>query len=749
MPGGQLLSKNVKGPVYRILALCLLAFVGCKNDSSSNREMASRLAALAREVFSPRNDYSANAKLAFYDSSLKVTMDDADAVGLQYLRIEALLEAGKEKQAITACDELLQKIRPDDRANRLVLMKHLAIAQLRLGERTNCVMNHSGESCIFPIAGRGVHIDKSGSQSAIDLYQSVLEMDPKDLESRWLLNIAYMTIGGYPGSVPPAYLIKGLDSDTLKSIRPFTDAAINIGLNINNLAGGAIVDDFSGDGYLDVVTSSWSLTEGMHYCRNNQDGTFTDISDSSGLSVFTGGLNMMQTDFNNDGWKDIFVLRGGWMGEFGRQPNSLLRNNGNGTFTDVTKEAGLYTFRPTQTATWADFNNDGWLDVFIGNESSSSKRPYPCELYINNKNGTFTEIATRAGCDITAFVKGVTSGDIDNDGFADIFLSTLGGQKILLRNNGLANNQISFTDISVSAGLSKNQSRTFPTWFWDYDNDGWLDILVAGFSNDNSLSSYSAEEALGINTGDAGKLVLFRNNQRGGFDDVTAKVGLNKVVFAMGSNFGDIDNDGYLDIYMGTGNPVYQSLIPNKMFKNRGGIDFQDITTAARVGNLQKGHAVSFADLDNDGDLDIYEEMGGAYDGDGYQNSLFINPGQNDNRWVALQLEGVNSNRLAIGAKIKVVFEDAGRERLVYREVNSGGSFGSNPLLQHIGVGQATIVKSIEIRWPSSKDVSVFNNVRPGQTILIREGDKNLTTFQYSKVDFTVQHSGIIPCSPR
>ena len=129
----------------------------------------------------------------------------------------------------------------------------------------------------------------------------------------------------------------------------------------------------------------------------------------------------MQTDYNNDGLKDIFVLRGGWMKQFGKQPNSLLKNNGDGTFTDVTKQSGLLSFHPTQTATWADFNNDGWLDVFIGNETTSDLDVNPCELYINNKNGTFTETAAKAGCDIKAFVKGVTSGDYDNDGLTRYF----------------------------------------------------------------------------------------------------------------------------------------------------------------------------------------------------------------------------------------------------------------------------------------------------------------------------------------
>ena len=150
-----------------------------------------------------------------------------------------------------------------------------------------------------------------------------------------------MTIGGYPDQVPPGMLLAVVNEDTLAITKPFTDVAAGVGLNFNNQAGGSIIDDFNNDGYLDVITSSWSLTEPMHYCRNNGNGTFTDISDSSWLGYLTGGLNMMQTDYNNDGYKDIFITRGGWKGQFGKQPNSLLRNNGNGTFTDVTIPSGL------------------------------------------------------------------------------------------------------------------------------------------------------------------------------------------------------------------------------------------------------------------------------------------------------------------------------------------------------------------------------------------------------------------------
>lgn len=426
----------------------------------------------------------------------------------------------------------------------------------------------------------------------------------------------------------------------------------------------------------------------------------------------------------------------------------FTRNNGDGTFTDVTKESGLLSFHPTQTATWADFNNDGWLDVFIGNETSTLGGTHPCELYSNNKNGTFTEEATQAGVAITEFVKGVTSGDYNNDGLTDVFISILNGKKILLKNVTAKNGIIRFEDVTAQSGINANLSGGFGTWFFDYDNDGWLDLLVCGYEFYEPLAYYAAAEAIHASTGNAGKVFLFHNKHDGTFEDVSLAAGLTKIAFAMGCNFGDIDNDGFLDFYLGTGNPPFKSLVPNKLFKNIEGKRFLDVTTSARVGNLQKGHGVSFADLDNDGNEDIYINMGGAYVGDSYENSLYLNPGQNNNHWVALSLEGATSNRIAIGAKIKVTFNDNGIERSVYRDVNSGGSFGSNPLEQHIGIGQATVIDSIEIKWPVTGKVQVFTKMPVGVHVKIKEGSDSFTTYTLPRFDLVSMKSDLISCSP-
>ncbi|MDF2189115.1 CRTAC1 family protein [Paraflavitalea sp. CAU 1676] len=725
-------------------------FQACSSHASPNpnQEMVQLLAAADKASYNNNNSFYPEARLQYFDSLLRESHNETDSSFVQYAIARTLLELGDEEKAMQISEALVRRIPVYEQAHRRAVLKTIAIACLRLGERTNCIKSHTGESCVFPIAGKGIHADKAGSRRAISAYEELLREDPTDFESRWLLNIAYMTIGEYPAGVPASLVIPGLDADTAAGFKPFTDIAISTGLNTNNMAGGSIVDDFNNDGYLDLVTSSWGLRQNMHYCRNNSNGTFSDESALSGLQQFTGGLNLIQADYNNDGLKDIFVLRGAWKGRFGKEPNSLLKNNGDGTFTDVTKASGLLSFHPTQTATWADFNNDGWLDLFIGNETSEAADPNPCELYINNKNGTFAEQAAKAGCAIVAFVKGVTSGDYDKDGLTDIFVSTLDGRKALLKNMTKPGGTVQFTDVAGPAGLASNKTRTFPTWFWDYDNDGWLDILVSGYEFEQSLAWYAGQEGLGRDPGPSGHLILFRNKHDGTFEDVSKQAGLHRLVFAMGANFGDIDNDGYLDMYFGTGNPLYQSLVPNKMFRNKGGKQFEDVTTAARVGNLQKGHGVSFADLDNDGDQDVYVEMGGAYTGDAYQNSLYLNPGQNNNQWINICLEGTKTNRSAIGAKIKVVFKEKGVVREVYRDVNSGGSFGSNPLMQHIGIGQAVAVERIEVSWPVSGAVQLFNNIEPGANVLIKEGDNVLKRRTVKKADFALAGDKLLGCTP-
>jgi hypothetical protein len=227
---------------------------------------------------------------------------------------------------------------------------------------------------------------------------------------------------------------------------------------------------------------------------------------------------------------------------------------------------------------------------------------------------------------------------------------------------------------------------------------------------------------------------VYHNNRDGTFSDVTAKMKMTRLLMAMGSNFGDIDNDGWPDIYLGTGTPDLAMLVPNRMFRNAEGKYFQDVTTSTRTGHLQKGHAVAFGDIDNDGDQDIYEVIGGAYSGDSYRNVLFLNPG-NRNHWITMRLEGVRSNRSAIGARLRVRLVTPHGERDVYAVVGTGGSFGGNSLQQEIGLGDANAIREVEVHWPTSNTTQKFANVTMDRIYSIREEATEMTPVSLKRLD--------------
>jgi hypothetical protein len=731
-----------------IQAISLLLMLGlntsCHRATSPHQQMIAILQKLDKRNNAIGNPFRPQGKIAHCDSLLNMPDNSHNAYTL-LLKAPLLLQAGKEQKSAEIYEDIIKRM---DSTEVDAMLPGMGIAYMRLGERTNCMLNHTGSSCIFPIKDEGIHQIQTGSQKAIEIYETILKKNPEDLQSRWLLNIAFMTLGGYPANVPKQFLIPNLGCDTAYKVKPFVDMAADVGLNLNGEAGGAIVEDFNNDGYLDVVTSGWDLDDPMHYFQNNKDGTFSDVTERSGLKEITGGSSIQQTDYNNDGKPDIFIVRGGWNTEgFGNMPGSLLRNNGDGTFTDVTIQSGLLYYHPSHTSVWADFNNDGWLDLFIGAENlGNSGGSHPCMLYINNHNGTFSNIAKSAHCDIMNYVKAVTSADFNNDGWADIFISTMDGKKYLLKNKGKTGKNVDFEDISAQSGIAANKESTFTTWFYDYNNDGWPDIMVADYSFDKPLGTYAAAEALGKAVPNAGNIFLYRNNHDDTFTNVTKEAGLNKVVFSMGANFGDIDNDGYPDMYFGTGNPDFKSLVPNKLFKNIDGKRFADVTTSSRTGNLQKGHGVAFADLRNIGVQDIFIQMGGAYKGDSYASSLYVNPGQNNNNWICLKLEGVKANKAAIGSRIKVTFTENGVKRSVYKDVNSGGSFGSSPLRQEIGIGQAKTIDEIEIKWAGSQIIQQFKNIKPNQFLRITEGNSNAEVINLKKIIF--KRKGVPMCMP-
>jgi len=590
----------------------------------------------------------------------------------------------------------------------------LGVAYLHKSELENGVYREPGDICIFPPRENFCYRQTSDSQKAIEHLTKYLELKSERADAvqvKWLLNLAYMTLGKYPDGVPQKYLISPSVFASKENVGRFLDVAPAAGLNFISMAGGVVVDDFENSGLLDIAVSSYDACQPMRFFQNNGDGTFTDRAVQAGLSDQLGGLNMVQADYNNDGCMDILVLRGAW--EFPVR-KSLLRNNCDGTFTDVTREAGLAEpATRTQTAVWADINNDGFLDLFVGNENG------PSQLFLNRGDGTFQDISASSGVSKIAFTKGVTAADYDQDGYVDFYVSNLYGGNFLYHNNH--NN--TFGEVSERAGVHQPQSQSFAAWFFDYDNDGWPDIFVTTyfFSADETVRSY-----LGLPT-NAETLKLYRNLGNGTFKDVTAEVGLNKINMPMGANFGDIDNDGYPDIYLATGGPEYGALAPKMLLHNREGKYFTDVTASSGTGDLHKGHAAAFADLGNNGLEDLLVSIGGPTPGDAHQFRVFENPG-NANDWISVKLVGAKSNRAGVGARIQVTVENEGhRTRSIYRTAGSGGSFGANPIQQHIGLGKSAKITRLEVWWPASNSRQSFANVDKNQFIEIKEFAKDYT----------------------
>lgn len=594
----------------------------------------------------------------------------------------------------------------------------LAISYMRKGELENCAANHNPQSCILPIQGDGIHKLPSGSEQAIGAYKMILNKYPNDLQSRYLLNVAYMTLGKYPAEVPRQWLIEPTAFTKVKSTNiVLKDVGAKKGVDMNGLAGGCVVEDLDNDGLLDIMASSSGLNDQVRYMRQQKDGTFKTETVSSGLVGITGGLNMIHADYNNDGLQDIVILRGGWLGKNAKYPFSLIKNNGNNNFEDITIQAGLYSPAPTQTASWADFNNDGWLDLFVAHEK------YPCQLFLNEK-GKFRDVAPKYGLNVSAYVKGCIWGDINNDGFPDLYISILGAPNRLWINKPGAAGERTFEDISKPAGVEE-PLFSFPSWFFDFDNDGWQDLFVSGYgSNGQTLAAEDAANEMLGQPYLSDRPRLYRNNQNNTFTDVSKEYSVDQVSFTMGSNFGDIDNDGWVDYYLGTGAPPFSSIVPNKFYRNVNGKKFEDITYATNTGHIQKGHGVAFADIDNDGDLDVYEVMGGAFEGDHFRNVLYENSSVTGNHWIKLKLEGVVSNRAAIGARVRIKVKlPGGNSRNIYQTVNTGGSFGSNPLMVFAGLGNATAIEEIEIKWPNARQsTELIKNVEMDRLVTIKEG---------------------------
>lgn len=493
---------------------------------------------------------------------------------------------------------------------------------------------------------------------------------------------------------------------------------------IETMGGGGGFVDYNGDGLLDIYLVCYSQTpqprgasklQDILY-RNNGDGTFTDVTASAGIANSMLGMGLTVGDFNNDGWPDLYIT--------GYGASKLYRNNGKGTFTDVTNQAGVNNGKWGTSAAFLDYDNDGYLDLFVCNYLNYDEKNLPCtfyegkpyclikkfegspsSLFHNNGDGTFADVSQEAGiAKLKGKGLGVIAVDYDNDGRTDIFQANDAAANFLFHNSGDG----TFSEVALAAGVAFDPNGVARGGMGvdaeDLDGDGLLEIFVANFSAETNA--------------------LFHNDGDGVFTEVTNKLGLGAISIPMsgfGSRFFDYNNDGLVDLFVHNGHPFepINKLFPATTYKEapflfeNTGKGFRDVAAelGAPLKRFYPGRGLAVGDIDNDGDSDLLLMNVGE------PPVLLRNDGGNVNHWLGIKLAGTKSNRDGVGAKVNVSADGRvrGKQRL-------GGTSYCSASDQRLlfGLGSATKIDAIEVRWPSGQ-VSTLKNVSANQYLTIKE----------------------------
>ena len=678
----------------------------------SHKDQLSKAYLTLAQVFSYQQRFSHSTTAL--TNALEVNPDDTEA----RIRLGYFLGAPQQMLVpdLSASKRQFEKVLELE-PNNLEAMLQLGLAEFRLGEADkaaerfeNIIQNYRRHSGAYYYLGV-YHLRHGAPEKAVENFKESLRIKPRDPETLWNLWTAYSQLGGYPEELPDEFRVVVnsqqehflAESRQSTTERQFTDIAPNLKMDKVDGGRGSAWGDYDNDGDLDIVAVGTYQPHALF--RNNGDGTFTNTADEAGIADPRGGWGSLFADYDNDGYLDLYITRGGWSGA---AENTLYHNNGNGTFTDVTHTAGVADPQSSFCAAWADYDNDGYLDLYIADGVIGDGAANV--LYHNNGDGTFTNTAEAAGVADTGNSLGTAWGDYDKDGHIDLHVINFGQSNVLYRNNGDG----TFTDVTSMTGMNLPVTDAFVTFFLDVDNDADLDIFI---SNSGSFQAFIAGQITGTAPHNSDRQVLYRNNGDGTFTDITRESGLYHAYGAMGANFGDINSDGYLDIYLATGAPQMGRLERDALFRNNGDGTFTDATAALGLGNIGKGHGVTFGDVDTDGDVDIYVPVGGAFIGDQWHNLFYRNSGTGNN-WLTLKLVGVKSNRDGIGAKVTLHMGD----NVIYREVSGGCGFGStNSLWLEIGLGAHTKVDTLEIIWPSGQ-VDKQRNLSVNQKLVVTEG---------------------------
>jgi tetratricopeptide (TPR) repeat protein len=689
-------------------------------------------------------------KLTFDRSTGRWSFDQTPTAGLDdFERGQLAFHRGEFAQAVALLEHSLAEKGESEEG-----LFWLAMASMRLAEAENCLaplqtgpghghaMNDRAFYCSLPLLRP--HQRTQYSQQAVKLFERLLDRyDPDNQLYRWLLNFSAMAVAGFPQQVPERYRIATPFIDAFYGTRAeemrrryswlrFTDRAQELGIENFGAGRGVAVEDFDRDGFLDVMATGRNF--GVTYYHNEGGTRFTALTDEVGLGGLTQPFTISAADFDNDGWMDLLVV-------LPFDHYRLFHNQG-GRFVDVTASSGLLDPKPADAiaaswiTTWADVDNDGDLDLFVANwafrmpflRGVMAKPRMSSTLFINDGNGHFHDGTAEFGLadllDDRYFI-GATFGDVDNDGFPDLYLSSpLRGTSVLLHNvTGPAGGR-RFVPVE---GISRHEPG-FSAAFVDVNHDGRLDIFQAGFGDARTsiLQSVFGQHVHDYKTGHSTVLL---QKPDGGFEEHNDFFGGGTMPMGtMGAAFGDLNNDGCYDFYLGTGNPEPWFILPNLMYlgeekDGRCTGRMENISMLNGFGNVQKGHGIVFFDFDNDGDQDIFSSLGGMWPSDRWMSQLFVNESVLHNQWVKIRLRGRQTNRYGVGASLKVTARTADGHPIVrtYR-MDQGTGFGGSPYLAHIGLANATSIDGVEVFWPVSRCRHVYA-AKPGQLNVLDEAD--------------------------
>ena len=541
------------------------------------------------------------------------------------------------------------------------------------------------------------------------------------------------------------FLLIGILSVSIVDAQFFSEESQNAGithLTVDDMrmAGGCAFFDFNNDSLEDIYFTGGFLID--HLYKNNGDGTFSDVTVAAGLSG-TGNINtngITTGDINNDGFRDLFISTRHDLTSGKNYPNLLYLNNGNETFTDISTAAGIVDSAWTTSATFGDYNNDGWLDIYAGNYIENftayfdttmnryvfAQDAYPNFFYFNNGDLTFTEVGTILNIADTGCTLANAFTDFDNDGDVDLYVANDFGEDT--KENALFVNEYpinTFNDIAVSSNTNL-QMFSMGVAIGDYNEDGFLDYYITNL----------------------GRNVLLENQGNSNFNDVSTSAGVEDIhvsgtLFSTswGTQFLDYDNDTYLDLFVSNGEiPAAPQIAtypnpPNKFYKNNNANGtFNDISVVAGIADTTRGRGSAYGDYDNDGDLDLIQAVVHPNSATTDHSLLYRNDVVSVNTWLKIKLQGIISNRDAFGAHIKV----KANGRTFLREIGGGSSYQSqNSSVAHFGLGSYSQADSVIINWPSGI-TQVLTNVGAYQYVEIIEDTMSTSLSESLEVDYEI-----------